>query len=125
MDLCNNSKLFKLPELCIIGGDYKERYFRINDLDNGGFMDTSNLEGKFALIPYGNRNGQPVYKCDLTTDPNDNTIFLLTLTSDDTINLSGKYIYQISIKASETKQQSFQGIMIIDRNIYPNAFASI
>lgn len=122
MIACNDS--FKLTELNIIGGDYKEFPIYVNDLDNGGLMDVSDLQMNFSLIEYHNRNGSPILTKNLEVSSVDSTAFLLVLTSEDTINLKGKYIYQITVKAPNNKQESFQGIMIIDKNINPNAFAT-
>jgi len=37
-------------------------------------------------------------------------------------NFADKFIYQVTVKAPNNKQKSFQGIMTIDRNIDPDAF---
>lgn len=121
MTICN-TKTFILPEYNLIGGTYKEFSFPVHDADTGTPLNTADLTGKFALISYTDRNGSPVHTINMTVNPDDPTAFLLKLTPADTKNLHGKYIYQISIRASENKQQHFQGIMIIDKNIYPNAF---
>ena len=125
MTLCNKN-VFQLPELNFIGGDFKEIPFYIKDANTGILLDPYDLQVVFSLIEYQFRNDDiPILSKNLeiiTSD--DESYFLLTLASDDTIDLKGKFIYQITVKAPSPseKQESYQGIMIIDRNINPTSF---
>ena len=122
MALCNPP--FRLADINIVGGDYQEILFHIYDEDNGGIMDIENLELSFALIDYHNRYGTPIISRPCSAAPNDDTAFLITLEPDDTKDLADKYIYQVTLKAPNNKQKSFQGLIKIDKNIDPNAFAA-
>lgn len=120
-----NKKLFTLNDIDIIGGDYREILIRINDIDSGEILDITNLSVNFALVSYVDRNGSPILSKNLEISPVDSSAFILTLLPNDTVNLNGKYIYQISVKANDTKKvESFQGVMTIDKNINPTAFTT-
>ena len=106
MSLCNPP--FKLDEITIVGGDYQEILFHIHDDDNGGLMDIENLELKFAIIDYKNRYGTPLISRACEVSPDDDTAFLLVLYPDDTKELADQYIYQVTVKAPNNKQKSFQ-----------------
>ena len=115
---CKNN--FKLPELNFIGGNYKEIPFVVEDLDNGGVMDLSNVKLIFSLTEYQQRNSDtPLLSKELMLDPDNPTLAKLYLDSADTINLKGRYIYQITVKAPNNKKEHFQGSMTIDSNIDP------
>lgn len=120
MIACSNS-LFTLDEINIVGGDYREMLFHINNED-GSMSDVEDLQLNFALIGYSNRYGTPLISRDCEISPNDNTAFRMILYPDDTKDYVGKFIYQITVKAPNDKQQSFQGIMVIEKNIDPDAF---
>lgn len=116
------SNYYELPEKTMIGGDYKELYWKLRDMERGGYLDCHNLSMRFALIEYSNRSENPrVLKEGLVVDNDDgSTEFKVILETHDTEELFGKYIYQITIEASEEKQQSFQGIFnILKNNIKP------
>lgn len=121
MSLCNYTP-FNLDELYIIGGNYKEINVRVADLDNGGYFSNENIDLNFSLVEYKNRFGSPIITQTCTPSSTDKTLFTLILNADDTSDLCGKFIYQLSVQAPNGKQESFQGIMTIDKNINPNAF---
>lgn len=127
MALSCGNKLFSLGEINIIGGDYKECLIYINDLDSGGYMNLENVNISFSLIPYINRNGVSIFSKTNKENPEDLFIssdgkaFLLILRSSDTAELSGRFIYQITVQSADgLKKESFQGVMIINKNIAPN-----
>ena len=121
MSVCNTP--FLLKEINIIGGDYCEMLFHVNDSDFGEKISISDLSLNFSLVEYKNRYGTPLINrnCEIsTTNP---TAFLMVLYPEDTRDFSGKYIYQVTVQAPNNKQQSFQGVLTIDKNINPTAFA--
>lgn len=126
MTLCNSNALNSLDDINLIGGDYKEILVHVNDIDHGGLINVENISATFALIEYNNRYSQiPLLQKDLERVDGDNYSLKLILETNDTLELSGKFIYQftVSIPSSTgqinqtTKVESFQGIMRIDRNI--------
>lgn len=121
MSICNQP--FLLEEFNIIGGDYQEIYFNVSDIDTGIALSIQDLTLNFSLVEYKNRYGLPLLNrnCEINADK---TAFVMFLYPEDTRDLSGKYIYQVSIQTPNNKQQSFQGVLTIDKNINPNAFVN-
>jgi len=113
---------FKLESINIVGGDSQELLFHIFDEDSSSYMDSEHIEVHFSLLDYQNRYGTPLISRACEVSPTDNTAFIAVLQSEDTKNFADKFIYQVTVKAPNNKQKSFQGIMTIDRNIDPDAF---
>lgn len=118
MSLCEYTP-FKLKEFSMIGGNYKEISIRVNDLDNGGYLSANNISLVFSLIEYSNRFGESILSRDCEAALDDDSKFILTLTTADTEKLHGKYIYQFTVEDPNGKQESFQGLINIDKNINP------
>ena len=80
---------------------------------------TANL----AIINYVNKGGEPHSKdMTITTDDESDSdavynVLKVTLLPSDTVDLYGKYIYQITIKDVEDNTELKQGIMYIGNNI--------
>lgn len=123
MSICNTNTI-SLDEIHIVGGDYKEIPIRIHDNDRGGLMDVANLQMNFSVVLYQARYGAPIIAKNLAVSTDDPTAFLLVLHPEDTRDLSGKYIYQLSVKTPNDKQESFQGFLNVEKNLNPSAFAT-
>lgn len=120
MIVCNPP--FLLNEISIIGGDYQEILFHINNNDDGTIMEIDDLSLNFSVVEYKNRYGTPLINRNCEISAADPSAFIIILYPEDTKDFSGKYIYQITVQAPNNKQQSFQGVLTIDKNINPNAF---
>lgn len=123
MTTCNHTP-FNLEELHIIGGNYKEITIKILNIDNGNYLSGINISVNFSLIEYKNRYGDPLLSKNCEISSSDNTTFILSLQPEETNELCGVYIYQFSVQTSSGKQESFQGLITIDKNINPDAFAT-
>lgn len=123
MSLCNTNT-FSLEEIRIVGGDYKEFPIHVRDNDRGGLMDVANLQMNFSLVLYQARYGAPIIAKNLAVSVDDPTAFLLVLYPEETKDLSGQYIYQLSVKTPNDKQESFQGFLHVEKNLNPGAFAT-
>ena len=123
MSICNIDT-FNLEDIRIVGGDYKEFPIHVRDNDRGGLMDVANLQMNFSVALYQNRYGAPVIAKNLSISTDDPTAFLLVLYPEETKDLSGKYVYQLSIKTPNDKQESFQGFLYVDKNLNPEAFTT-
>ena len=121
MSLCNTDTV-SLDDIHIVGGDYKEFPIHIQDNDRGGLMDVANLQMNFSLVLYNARYGTPIIAKNLAVSTDDPTAFLLVLYPEETKDLSGQYIYQLSVKTPNDKQESFQGFLRVEKNLNPNAF---
>lgn len=121
MSVCNS--IFVLREINIVGGDYQEITFNVND--GGTAIDVKNLQLHFSLVEYKNRYGTPLISRNCEASTEKVGAFLVVLNPEDTKDYTGKFIYQITVKAPNNKQKSFQGIMTIEKNIDPNAFNNV
>lgn len=111
--------LFSLPDWDFVGGSTQKRVFTMTN----GLGETCDYPGStasIALIEYVNR-GSPVIKKTATvtagTDGKYSEV-TATLTASDTLNLCGKFIYQLSIKdANGNYSIPMYGVMHIAANI--------
>lgn len=114
-----NAARFILPELSFIGGESQELVFRLF-LQNREPLDASNIECEMSVVAYGNYITEPIVKKIGTSVIGNKNISYAKITLDaaDTVGLSGKFIYQISLKDKLGNVELFQGIMLIFGNTH-------
>lgn len=106
----------------MIGGVRTKLVFDIFRGDTGGSFKLGAYNGWFSMVPAYNRTMTPVVSKEMKieTDSNGNATNTMSviLTSKDTYELCGKYIYQITV-FTNTGQADVpeQGEIIIHRNI--------
>lgn len=117
-----HEKVFNLPSLSFIGGETEEIKFRLCT-ESGGLFNAEGCRASFSLIQYGNRYGEAIIKKDariLTGEGGKLCYASVVLTPSDTVDLFGRYIYQLCIiNDSGTIDIPGQGICDISKNIYP------
>lgn len=121
MDNCAFN-LYELPVLKIIGGETKEQVFDVFYDENGLPMQLSGFDCKFSLSSALIDSPIPIFSKSMNITNSEvtgqNNALSVQLSSSDTIDLSGKYFYQISLhRASDNMLAIFQGIMYIRKNI--------
>lgn len=114
------SKVYNLPEISFVGGETRDLLFRLIT-DSGKIFNASGATAAFSVVGSTNRTGTPLIskKMDIIADDNGiESVLTVTLLPAETVNLFGKYIYQISIRdlSGETEIPS-QGILCITNNI--------
>ena len=115
-----NTNAFTLPEIKdFIGGDSVTFSWDVKD-SAGAAIDTTMMGMTFALISYSDRYGEPVYKTTCTNNTEKST-FTLTLESDVTEGLVGKYIYQLTLTTADGLMKNRQGLITINKNMIPPA----
>lgn len=116
-------KVYKLPEISFVGGETRKLLFRL--LTEGGYIfEASGSSATFSVVGSTNRTGAPLISkaMDIRADENGiESVLTVTLLPAETVNLFGKYIYQISImdKSGEIEIPS-QGVLCITNNIDKN-----
>lgn len=114
------ANIYTLPELTFVGGKTQELRFNLKDT-KGNPYDVIDGYANFSVCSYSYKIGEPIFSIEprLVTDESGVTDRLfVTITPDKTIDLYGKYIYQIIIVDFAGKVQiPNQGIMNITRNI--------
>lgn len=114
------SKVYDLPEILFVGGETHDLRFSLFT-DTGKPFSVAGASATFSVVYSVNRTGTPVLSKPMTVIANDDgieNILTVTLLPLETVNLYGKYIYQITIQdmSGETEIPS-QGILGITNNI--------
>lgn len=128
MFLCDNNASERLPEVIIYGGDTTPWNFNIIQ-KNGNpypYASLSSSTAVLSLAPYAISMGigsdaeitEPELSIDGTIIDNGDggAIAKFVFESDSTINLRGKYVYQVEIKTGGDKR-ILQGLLTIKQNI--------
>ena len=114
------NNIYILPQEDLVGGESREFQFRLYT-QNGVPFSIHEGSAYFALINYSNKSGAPILSksCSTTVGPEgvENTV-AVELHSQETLELFGKYIYQVTIidRYGEAEIPG-QGILHITRNI--------
>ena len=113
---------FTLPTIEFVGGETQLLNFNVYNKDK----DPVEIGGEamFSVSPYTNAtNPDPIIAKQMTISVGPAThvynLLSVTLDSVDTYQLSGKFIYQISIRDNDRVEIPKQGVMYITRNNYP------
>lgn len=113
---------YTLPEISFIGGATQELVFHVYNEDKERF-DLSSCAANLAIVNYVNKGGSPVISKDMSVETDDETdgtvynILRAILLPQETVELCGKYVYQITIKDVEDNIEPKQGVMYIGNNI--------
>lgn len=114
------NNIYTLPELDFVGGATNDFQFRV--YRDEGKTEAADLDGctaNFSLVNIINKSGTPALSKSMTVAQDEKTSMLtVTLTAADTVNLNGKFVYQITI--IDSRGFSIipdQGIMHIHSNI--------
>lgn len=115
------NSIYTLPQDTFVAGQtrkYAWKFYR-----KSGQPHTANdCVGTFALIDYSEKDGEPILVKDIefaTEDEGMSNVGFTTLEPNDTINLDGKYVYQLTIKDPEGNVDiPDKGIIYISNNIH-------
>lgn len=124
MDNCM-ANIFTLPTLNFVGGETQDLSFSIYYYKHGKPYSLSACEANLSIVSMINKNGQPILSKQMSvrydsTGTVDNVLYV-TLMPEDTINLSGKYLYEIQIRDIDGDVEiPKQGFMYIVNNINKN-----
>lgn len=122
----NISDPYILPTIEFVGGSTQEQIFAFFSKSTKKPFDISFCTADFSIINYVNKNGCPLVSKDMKVDTMVDSgeeiqnVLRVVLDPEDTVNLVGKYIYQITIKDISRKVEiPGQGIILIRKNIHP------
>ncbi len=116
---------YTLPTINFVGGATQKLMFHTYYYQGKHPFDLSFCTAKFAIVSYNNKHTKPKVLKNMTiqnnTRPDEEpvpNILYVELEASDTVDLEGKYIYQITIQAdSGDVEIPDQGIMYITNNI--------
>ena len=121
MNACDYNP-YELPTITFVGGETRDLAFHIYHNIGKRPYSLSECECTFSLVNFTTKGGKPILSKEMTviydeTGTIDN-VLTVTLESLESVNLFGKYIYQITIQDRDGEVEiPSQGIMYITNNI--------
>lgn len=117
------NKMYSLPELCFVGGSSEDLQFNLfyNEADPKPF-NIFGGEANFSIVNFLNKNSIPLVSKKMIIAINEEetyyNVLRVSLEPEDTVNLFGKFVYQITIKDIDGNVDiPHQGIINIHNNI--------
>lgn len=106
-----------LPTLVLYAGSTKNLYVPVTN-KMGVSVDVCDCSARLSVINCVHKNSRPVISKDAILVEGASDTLLFALSPEDTINLEGKFIYQIWIIGSDgLAEEPQQGELYIKRNI--------
>lgn len=121
MNACDYNP-YTLPTIDFVGGETQDLAFHAFFHSKNKPFDLTGCTSNFSVIGFTNKIGDPIITKPMqilvSDDGDTNNILSVTIEPNETVNLSGKYIYQISIRSVEgIIEIPKQGILYITNNI--------
>lgn len=117
------NKIYSLPEMHFVGGASEDFQFDLYR-DEGRQKPLSLLGGSahFAIVNFANKNGAPLVTKTMEICLNEaetyHNVVRVSLDPDDTIDLAGKFVYQITLRDADGNIDiPHQGVITIHNNI--------
>lgn len=119
---CTNYSPYQLPTIDFVGGETQEIEFHIYFYRDKKPFSLSGCTCNFSIVSFMNPVGKPVLTKPMSVSYDDghtvDNVLYLKLESKDTVGMSGKYVYQISIQdVSGDVEIPKQGILYVANNI--------
>lgn len=115
--------VYTLPPISFVGGESQKLRFNFTTVSGNPF-DAYGCTAVLAVLQYNNKGGTPIITKDIDIQFNTSDVLsigIAELLPEDTVNLHGRYIYQITVRAADgTVEIPGQGLMDIISNIYPS-----
>ncbi len=112
---------YVLPTIDFVGGATEKLSFNTFFRKNKEPFSLSGCTAQFSVISFTNKNGEPIISKAMGTTSGNGNVLTVDLISSDTLEMCGKYIYQITIKdGSNNTEIPKQGLMYITNNIDKN-----
>ena len=116
------NEIYTLPELAFVGGSSEELVFHA--YRNGTEPKPFGLTGctaNFSIAYYADKSGAPLASKEMTIKMDSANVYenimTILLEPEDTIDLFGKYVYQITVKDPDDNADIRQGILMIHKNV--------
>lgn len=118
---------YTLPTIDFVGGETQDLAFNVFFYKEKKPFSLTGCDCNFSIVSFTNKTGVPILSKPMTAIYNDegsaNNVLTVTLRSSDTVDLCGKYIYQIIIKdINGDAEIPKQGILYITNNINKSFF---
>ena len=114
--------VYNLPKIQFVGGETQEFCFHLKT-PSGANYKTEAYDVLFSVRRWGDREDEPVFEKNTVVTLNNAgtaSVIELKIDSADTIDLDGRYIYQIMIFGdNDLCEIPGQGVLQILKNIHP------
>lgn len=120
------NKMYSLPELCFVGGSSENFEFNLYyDKSNPRPFDIYGGKAEFSIVNLANKNGTPIFSKSMEIAQGDthgetdtcHNVVRVSLLPEDTVDLFGKFVYQVTLADADGNIDPHQGIVVIHRNI--------
>lgn len=112
---CDHSP-YTLPTIDLVGGETQKLLFHLYHYTGKRPFDTEGCSCDFSIVSNLNKTGEPIVSKQM--ESGSGNVLQLKLLPEDTLKLSGKYIYQISIRDADGDMEiPKQGVLYITNNI--------
>lgn len=113
---------YTLPTIDFVGGETQDLAFNIYFYRNNKPYSLSGCVANFAIVSFRNKTGTPILTKEMGIRFNNagtiNNVLTVTLDPTETVNLAGKYIYEIQMRDIDGDVEiPKQGILYITNNI--------
>ena len=113
---------YTLPTIDFVGGETQDLAFNVFFYKNKQPFSLTGCTCNFSVVSFRNKDGVPILSKQMEAIFNDdgtaNNVLTVTLEPTDTVELKGKYIYQIIIRdINGDAEIPKQGILYITNNI--------
>lgn len=109
---------YHLPTITMIGGTTNPISFRVTDFSHM-MVDDTDLTAELSVSHYINDTGSPVFVC--SANALDGDILNFTIASSETVDLRGKFVYQLHL-SNGVETEIYEGYLIILANRNKDAF---
>lgn len=117
------NKMYTLPELCFVGGSSEDLQFNLFcDKSDPKPFNIFGGEANFSIVNFLNKNSTPLVSKKMDINMNNEethyNVLRVYLEPADTVDLFGKFVYQITIRDIDGNVDiPHQGIINIHNNI--------
>lgn len=112
---------YTLPTVDFVGGSTQDFAFNAFFFSNRKPFDMTQCTATFSVISYVNKDSSPLISKEMTVDNGADgvaNVLKVTLDAADTVDLAGKYIYQVTVRDNGGGVDiPNQGILRIANNI--------
>ena len=113
---------YTLPTIDFVGGETQDFMFNTFFYKNRRQFSLTGCTANFAIVSFTNKMGKPILTKPMEAIFNDdgtiNNVLIVTLEPEETVELCGKYIYQIQIRDIDGDVEiPKQGLLYITNNI--------
>lgn len=116
------NKMYSLPEIRFVGGSSEDLKFNLyyDEADPKPF-NLFGGEANFSIVNFINKNSTPLVSKGMEISMNEEethySVLRVSLDPADTVDLFGKFVYQITLKDIDGNVDPRQGIINIHNNI--------